>query len=245
MELKYTEESRVRCYMTDYQYILRPDAFLDLAQDMAGKGAQLTDFNDDNMRANNCAWVLARMQVKFIKPVRYDEKIKMQTWHKGLNGLYFLRDYQLLDERGEVAVNSSSSWIVMNTETRRISRDEAVMKLIDIAPQSSDQAIEEPCPKVAVPRGIELEEIGSHKVMFSDVDYNGHANNVQYTVWALDHLPEELVFKHKVKEIVINFNKEARAGETVTLYHAEVDGAHIVEGKSDGHQVFIEKFIFD
>lgn len=231
--------------MTDYQYILRPDAFLDLAQDMAGKGAQLTDFNDDNMRANNCAWVLARMQVKFIKPVRYDDKIKMQTWHKGLNGLYFLRDYQLLDERGEVAVNSSSSWIVMNTETRRISRDEAVMKLIDIAPQSSDQAIEEPCPKVTVPRGIELEEIGSHKVMFSDVDYNGHANNVQYTVWALDHMPEELVFKHKVKEIVINFNKEARAGETVTLYHAEVDGAHIVEGKSDGHQVFIEKFIFD
>lgn len=231
--------------MTDYRYILRPDAFLDLAQDMAGKGAQLTDFNDDNMRANNCAWVLARMQVKFEKPVRYDDKIKMQTWHKGLNGLYFLRDYQLLNEQGEAAVTSTSSWIVMNTETRRISRDEAVMKLIDIQAQSEDHAIAEPCPKVVVPKGVELREIGSRKVMFSDVDYNGHANNVQYTVWALDLLPEELVWKHSLKEIVINFNKEARPSETVTLYHAEVDGAHIVEGKSEGHQVFIEKFIFE
>jgi len=242
---KFIEKSRVRCFQTDYQYILKPDAFLDLAQDLAGKGAQQTSFNDDNLRANNCAWVLARMQVKFDKPVRYDENIEMQTWHKGLNGLYFLRDYQLLNEQGELAVRSSSSWIVMNTETRRISRDEAVMKLIDVEAQSSDHAIEEPCPKVVIPKGAELQEIGFHKVRFSDLDYNGHANNVQYTVWALDHLPEDLVFNHKVKEIVINFNKEARAGETVTLYHAEVDGAHIVEGKSDGHQVFIEKFIFE
>lgn len=242
---KFIEKSRVRCFQTDYQYILKPDAFLDLAQDLAGKGAQQTSFNDDNLRANNCAWVLARMQVKFDKPVRYDENIEMQTWHKGLNGLYFLRDYQLLNEQGEIAVRSSSSWIVMNTETRRISRDEAVMKLIDVEAQSSDHAIEEPCPKVVIPKGAELQEIGSHKVRFSDVDYNGHANNVQYTVWALDHLPEDLVFNHKVKEIVINFNKEARAGETVQLYHAEVDGAHIVEGQSEGHQVFIEKFIFE
>lgn len=245
MNGKYCEESRVRCFMTDYRYNLKPDAFLDLAQDMAGKGAQQTDFNDDNMRAHNCAWVLARMQVKFEKPVRYDETIKMETWHKGLNGLYFLRDYQLLNEKGEAAITSTSSWIVMNTESRRISRDEAVMKLIDIAAQSNDNAIEEPCPKVAVPKGVEFEEIGSRKVMFSDVDYNGHANNVQYTVWALDLLPEEIVYKRRLKEIVINFNKEARASETVTLYHAEIDGAHIVEGKSEGHQVFIEKFIFE
>ena len=190
---KFIEKSRVRCFQTDYQYILKPDAFLDLAQDLAGKGAQQTSFNDDNLRANNCAWVLARMQVKFDKPVRYDENIEMQTWHKGLNGLYFLRDYQLLNEQGELAVRSSSSWIVMNTETRRISRDEAVMKLIDVEAQSSDHAIEEPCPKVVIPKGAELQEIGFHKVRFSDLDYNGHANNVQYTVWALDHLPEDLV----------------------------------------------------
>ena len=70
---KFIEKSRVRCFQTDYQYILKPDAFLDLAQDLAGKGAQQTSFNDDNLRANNCAWVLARMQVKFDKPVRNSE----------------------------------------------------------------------------------------------------------------------------------------------------------------------------
>ena len=80
---------------------------------------------------------------------------------------------------------------------------------------------------------------------WSDVDYNGHANNVKYTVWVLDNLPQDLVFGHFLKEVTINFNKEARAGDTVTLYHTECDGAHIVEGRCGDHQVFIERLVFE
>ena len=83
-------------------------------------------------------------------------------------------------------------------------------------------------------------------VRYSDVDHNEHANNVKYTVWAMDALPEELVYDHHVKELTINFNKEARPGDTVDLYHLqEADGSHIIEGRTGEHQVFIERLRFD
>ncbi len=231
--------------MSDCHHILRPESFLDLAQQLAVKAAQVENFGDARLKEHGCVWILARMQTRFEKKVRFDENIRLDSWHRGLNGLYFIRDYQLIDSEGQVAVNSTSSWIIMNFENRRIYRGDDVMCLLPPEPQCEDRAIEEPCPKIMFPKGVELTEIGTHRVNWSDVDYNGHANNVKYTVWALDNLPQDLVFGHFLKEVSINFNKEARMGEVVTLYHAEQDGAHIVEGRSGDHQVFIEKLVFE
>ena len=64
------------------------------------------------------------------------------------------------------------------------------------------------------------------------------------TAW-LDNLPQDLVCGHFLREVSINFNKEARRGDTVTLLHTEADGSHIVEGRCGEHQMFIEKLSFD
>jgi len=243
---KICEDSFVACYMTDIRHILRPAAFLDLAQHMAVFGADALKFGDEQLAPYGCTWILARQHVRFERPVMHKEPVKMLTWHKGLDGLYFIRDYQLLDAQGRPAVNSTSSWVVMNFAERRVARADFLSEIISLEAQSPDHAIEERAPKVAVARGTELECIGTHTVRFSDVDYNEHANNVKYTVWAMDALPDELVYKHSLKELTINFNKEVRAGETVELWHTMApDGAHIVEGRAGDRQVFIERLLFE
>lgn len=231
--------------MSDYHYVMRPTAFLDLAQDMAVKGAEYLNFSDLMLKEHGCAWILARMHTRFERPVRFDETGRMLTWHRGMNGLYFIRDYQMVDAEGKVAVNSTSSWIVMDFKQRRICRDEKILSVVSENPQSLDQAIAEPAPKIVLSKNAVIRPIGSHHVNYSDVDYNMHANNVKYTEWALDALPADLVYKHFVRELSINFNKEARPGDTVDLFHAEADGAHVVEGRVDDTQVFILKILFD
>ena len=241
---KYSENDIISCYRSDSHSNTRPEAFLDMAQQMAVKGAQLLPFNDTALLEKGCVWVLARMKAIFDRVVPFDTQIRLDTWHKGQQGLYFLRDYTLSDHQG-VAVRSTSSWIVMNVQTRSLSRDEDVMKLLSVAAQSSDNAIEQSCSKIIMPRGAEVSLIGKHRVRYSDIDKNGHTNNVKYTVWALDSLPSELVMGKRLKELSINFNKEALLDEEVELFHCiKEDGAHIIEGKSEGHQVFIEELIF-
>ena len=242
---KTSESLRVPCYMTDSHALLRPVAFLDLAQNIAVQGADSLHFGDDELSSRNCAWVLARQSVRFERPVRHKAQVRIATWHKGAQGLFFLRDYLLLDADGVPSVRSTSSWVVMDVTERRLVRFDALSDVVDATPQSTDHAIEEPAAKVGLPRESELTLIGTHRVLWSDVDYNQHANNVKYTVWALDALPEELVYDKQLKELTINFNREARPGETIELWHAlDPSGAHIVEGRVGDHQVFIERLVF-
>lgn len=238
--------------MVDSSKNLRPAAFLDVAQDLAVRGANNRGFGDNLLNRYDCCWVLARMQVRFGRTMRYEGKGTAVTWHKGNKGLYFLRDYRLLDESGEVLVDSTSSWILMNSVTRSIVRDEHILEMVNKTPESLENAIETPAPRIVMPRGAEPELVGEHKVLYSDVDFNNHVNNVRYSVWAMDCLPGELVFGHVLRELCINFNKEAVPGETVELYHhcaaPQTPGeapVHIVEGRSGGHQVFIESLVFD
>ena len=115
---------------------------------------------------------------------------------------------------------------------------------VDCAPQNTASAIEEPAERILLPKDFPLEAVAEHRVIYSDLDCNGHTNNAKYTVWAMDCLPGDLVRNHDIKEITINFNHEAMFGETVTLYHALKDNAHIVEGRSGDTQIFISKLIF-
>ena len=243
---KYTKHALVTCYRSDHRDRLRPDAFLDLAQQVAVEGADVLHFGDDQLKERGCVWVLARQQVCFEHPMHYKERGRLATWHRGIQGLFFVRDYLLLDGNGDVAVRSTSSWVVMNYTERRAVRTDFLSEIVSTDPQSRDAAIEELAPKVNYPRHLSLEKVGSHVVRYSDIDHNQHANNVKYTVWAMDALPAELTGEHDLKELSINFNKEARPGETVDLYHLlEEDGAHLIEGRVGDQQVFIERLRFE
>ena len=243
---KFYEDFTLACYQVDRRKILRPASFLDMAQHMAVYGADKLAFGDEQLGPYGCTWVLARQHVRFERPVTHKEPCRIVTWHKGMQGLFFVRDYQILGADGKPAVNSTSSWVVMNIEARRVVRADFLKDIVSLDPQSRDSAIEEQAGKVVAPRGADLTLIGTHKVLYSDVAYNQHANNVRYTVWAMDSLPEELVNERMVKELTINFNREARPGETVELWHTtDADGAQIVEGRVDDHQVFIERLLFE
>ena len=81
---------------------------------------------------------------------------------------------------------------------------------------------------------------------YSDIDILGHTNNTRYVVWAMDCIDYEYASASRVKELEINFNKETKHGEKVSLYRCiqeAQDGKNIfIEGKIDGKSCFCAKF---
>lgn len=242
---KFSLNFDIGAHMSDYEYNLRPTAFLEMAQHLAVRAAQALSFGDEELSPHSCAWVLARMHVEFLKPVHFNQIVRMDTWHRGYNGLFFVRDYQLIGADGTPAINSTSSWIVMNTVTRKAEWGDFLKDIIPSEPQCPEAAVENLAQKIITPRNQQMTLLGSHHVRYSDVDHNQHVNNVKYTLWSMDYLPEDLVYNHKVKSLSINFNNEARRGDTVDLWHIEADGAHIVEGRRGDRQIFILKLVFE
>ncbi len=245
MESKYQENYRIPCFMFDRGEQLRPAAFMDIAQDLAFYGADQLNFEDRSVKKEGVVWILARMTVEFDKyPQRYDS-VQLETWHRGLDGLFFIREYQMIGADGKTAVRGTSSWILMDMETRRVVRSERMKSIVSIDAQNTERAIAESSPKITLPAGVVMEPCGEHKVAYSDVDYNGHANNAKYTVWAMDCLDQDMVYSRQMRNITINFNHEAHPGSTVSLFRYNEGDTYYVEGQCDGHQVFICRMTFE
>ena len=218
---------------------------MDLAQEAANSHAAILGVGYDDLIQSKTAWILSRVNIHFIKAPLWRDEVTLTTWHKGLERLFFIRDFIMTDKDGVECVKATSSWLVLNLETRRLVRDP---ELMDEGTTCSENALEASAGKVQMPKDVEPEMVMEHTVAYSDVDLLGHTNNAMYMHWAMDALDYDLASSAPLRELTINFNKETKAGETVRIFRAQVekeDGLHIyVEGKVEGVSSFCVEFIF-
>ncbi|MBQ3207214.1 MAG: hypothetical protein IJB38_04295 [Bacteroidales bacterium] len=242
---RLTQNLTIPCYQTDASWRLKPASFMDLAQEMANRHATVLGFGYDDLITSKTAWILSRMNIKFVNAPLWRDEVSLTTWHKGLNRLFFLRDFIMKDKDGNDCVKATTSWLVLNLETRRLVRDPHLM---DEGTTCSDNVIETPAEKVQMPKDTEPEFVMEHVVSYSDVDLNGHTNNAMYMHWAMDAVDYAVASVRPVKEVTINFNHETKAGETVRIYRASLekeDGLHVfVEGKVGDVSSFCVEILF-
>lgn len=243
--IKYTEKHIIPCYDTDASWRLKPTSFMNMAQEAAGRHAVYLGFGYDDLIRNNTAWILSRVHVEFVDAPKWREEVTLNTWHKGLNRLFYLRDFLVTDNEGKARVKATTSWLVLNLETRKLVRDPMLMEEGTVC---NENVIETPADKVQMPKDAVPELVRSHAVSYSDIDTNGHTNNAMYMQWAMNSVDYEIASSKPVKEFTINFNHETKAGDVVDIYRASVekeDGLHVyVEGKLGETSSFCVEILF-
>ena len=246
MKGKYSEKRIVSCYEANSNHNLRPAALLDMMQEAAGRDASTLGFGYEEMISSNSAWVLSRLRVVFEKYPKWRDEIVLKTWHKGANRIFYLRDFLLESPQGERLASATTSWLIIDLSSRRMVRNNTLAENFDNSEMGA--AIEEPADKVTMPKEVEPELVHTHKVVWSDIDTNGHVNNVKYAVWALDVVDYDDAAKLPLKEILINFDSEVLPDQEVELYRAKLveEGRTIyyVQGKVQGKVCFSIKLNF-
>ena len=243
--LKYTDRYTIPCYDTDASWRLKPTSFMNLAQEAAGRHAVYLGFGYDDLIKTNTAWILPRVHVEFVDTPKWREEITLNTWHKGLNRLFFLRDFLITDNEGRTRVKATTSWLVLNLETRRLVRDPNLMEEGTVC---TENVIDTPADKVQMPKDAEVELVRRHTVSYSDIDTNGHTNNAMYMQRSMNSVDYDITSTRAVKEFTINFNHETKAGDVVDIYRASAekeDGLHVfVEGKLGDVSSFCVEIVF-
>lgn len=246
MREKYSEQRVISCYEADANHNFRPTAMLDLMQEAAGRDASVLGFGYDDMIGSNTAWVLSRTRVVFHKNPKWRDTVNLKTWHKGANRIFYLRDFVLDSQDGERLVSATTSWLIIDLASRRMVRNTTLAENFDNS--GMGHAIEEPADKVVLPKDSQLELVHTHKVVWSDIDTNGHVNNVKYVVWALDSLDYDLVASKSVKELLVNYDSEVLPGQSVDLYRVidscEEDVVCYIVGKVGEKIAFSVKMTF-
>lgn len=229
----FIQKLNIPCYDTDRTQKLKPVSFMNYAQEMANCHASVLGFGYDDMIRTRTAWVLSRMHIRFFRHPEWREPVILKTWHKGPEGLFYIRDFSMTDaDGGQVLVAATTSWLVVNIDTRRLVRE----TLLDEDSICRDDAISLSCGKIRIPADGESVLAASHTVSYSDIDMNGHANNAMYIQWAMDAVDMDVTLSRQLTELKVNFNHEVMAGETVDLYRtvAPSSGTYYIEGKVRG-----------
>ncbi len=202
-EIKYQEvdgEKKIRLFNLE-NYLL----------EVAGTVADELGFGIKVLHPRGVTWILTRLSVEMYEMPTHCEKIRIETWIEGNAHMLSTRDFRIYS--GEKLIGQCKSvWAVLDLVKREI---------VNIF----DDPIFEGCvdgevldmQRVRMTTIPEPTGCAPHKVVYSDIDYNGHCNSCRYLQAMTDaYLPD---YYGKKVRLDINYSKEAMLGETLQTYY--------------------------
>lgn len=197
--------------MVDSEYNLKLSALLRFMQNAATAHYESLGVGRMKLISEGFVFLLSKIALKVKEMPKADETVTLTTWEYGLKGAYFIRNFAFSTENCENAVTAQTLWVVANPETHSIVRPSDFPHPVNANPIEVDVVAGKVSER-------ECEAVRSEKrvVRYSDIDCNGHMNNTVYA-----DISTDILFNHtgavNVREFSINYNRECRAGDTLTL----------------------------
>ena len=186
-------------------------------QEAARSHADKLGWGVEWLRSRKQFWVLTRMLIQVDHFPSPGHRLTVQTWPKGTDRLFALRDF-LIEFEGDIIARATSSWALLDLQSRRptslAAMDERMFERAGI------HAIEHVPEKLPAPE--RTASAFSHQVTYSELDLNGHVNNTRYINWMLDTFPLAYHEKHTVKEAQLNYLAEVFPDQTITINRQEI-----------------------
>lgn len=216
---------------------------------------------DPEMDRLNLIFVLSRMRVDMRRYPAWGSRVAVRTWFAESGRAAWRRDWLVRDaDTGEHLGAASSTWLTVNTKTRRLAkvtdalRDKYARLTNDDAWALGDGVTAEKVPDASARRDAAAGALpdGEYKVNgegddgayelrvpFGSLDMNGHVNNVQYMMWILDSVPAAVRAAMMCTSITIEYRSESEVGSSVRCMTLEETDDDEREGDSMGTRVFL------
>ena len=205
----WTESFRIHAYVVDKNREATIPTLCNLFQEVANNHAFNRQYDYFSMQERGMIWVLNRLNIKVLRYPKWQETLRVSTW-VSLFVPFPHRHLEIVDEQGEIVCCAYSLWFSLDSETHRPKR------ILDFdAPLSDKKTSCEFPQKVVYTEGVSL--VSERRVVCSDLDMLGHVNNVKYTEWMLDVLPE-IVGDGKPNSLEINYLGEAFINDTILFF---------------------------
>ena len=225
--MKYSYDYEIKYQEVDGKKKLRLFNLENYLLEVAGTVADELGFGIQVLHPRGVTWILTRLSVEMYELPTHCEKVRFETWIENNAHMLSTRDFRIYS--GDKLIGQCKSvWAVLDLEKREI---------VNIF----DDPIFEGCvdgevldmPRVRMTTIPEPTGCAPHKVVYSDIDYNGHCNSCRYLQAMTDaYLPD---YYGKKVRLDINYSKEAMLGETLqTNYLVTEDGAQYQQKNEAG-----------
>lgn len=213
--MKYSCDYTIKTQDVDGHKRLRLFNLENYLLETAGTVADDLGFGIVQLHPLGLTWILTRLSIEMYELPTYGEKVRFETWIESNVHMLSTRNFRIYAEEanGERLIGQCKSvWAILDMSKREIvnvfdtpmfagSVDGEVLEMTRVRMTTL------PDPTGCVP----------HKVVYSDIDYNGHCNSCRYLQAMTDaYLPD---YYGKKIRLDINYSKEVMLGDELQTFY--------------------------
>ena len=211
--MEYIKQTEVDAHDLDYNGVAKTSSILRYMQSAAECQLVESGKSYDNLKAGNRAFILSRIKLEVLKPLRAYAPIKAITYPCESRGYSFLRCYALECD-GEIVAKAISIWALIDTETHALVKVNDFDLGLPLLPKNDLILSAMKMPSTLI-------DVGGYGVHYGDVDQNRHMNNTKYPDMYSSYLPLQ---GKMIRSITINYANEAAMGDKLRVQRCEEGG---------------------
>ena len=239
-ENSYFRQEELVFWDCDREKRMRVAAMLSKMAAFAGYDYDARGLTHEKLYAMREVFLLSRVALKVHACPRARDLLDITTWENGARGAHMQRVFEMVDQEGRLCVSARSDWILVDPITRKILRPSS----FTAKPLTTcDKVIDCPEPKKIVLPREGLEDLGTRRVVWSDLDGNGHLYSGNYGDIVWDYLPGDLQ-ERSPREFYINYSKEATLGQELRLEGFREGETYRMEGLGPDGTCFTALCVF-
>lgn len=206
-------------------------AILSFFEDAGAYHSDSINFGLNDIVNTHLSWVLLGWKVKVLKRPVYGDKLHIKTWAKNPEKFSTYRNFEVYNQNNELVIIATSKWVLVNTETGRISAiPEDVIHNYKPDTKSVFSDSEAEIKKLSDSKKYSQEI--NYTVTRSQIDVNKHLHNLYYLDIAYEALPENVYENNLFDNFEIMYKKQIRLHDTVKACYSFDENTHKVVIKS-------------
>ena len=213
--MKYSYEYEIKYQEVDGRKRLRLFNLENYLLAVAGTVADELGFGIAVLHPRGLTWILTRLSVEMYELPTHCERVRFETWIESNAHMLSTRNFRIYSGDRLIGI-CKTVWAILDLQKREIVNyfDDPIFE------NAIDGEVLE-MPRVRMTTIPEPTGSMPHKIVYSDIDYNGHCNSCRYLQAMTDaYLPD---YYGKKVRLDINYSKEAMLGEEMQIYYLVTD----------------------
>jgi len=207
---------------------LRLQRLFEIIQDNTIRHTTKLGAGRDKTLDKGLLWVVVQQYAKIYRIPQYDEHITIESWPGETMHILFPRYFRFKDEEGNVIIEGSAIWTIINQEDRKVIFPEKYGITIPTSHKEKNIPLPKPIKSHDITNNYEL------TIPFSYCDLNGHMSNTYYFTLLDDYTPITRT-NQPIHEITTQYSKEVHLDETIKI---STDNTSYLQGSKNDNVYF-------
>ncbi len=163
-----------------------------------------------DMERSKLSWVLLKKEIRIHTIPTLGENLTIVTYPSGFRKIFAYRDFKIFNEKQELLSTASSIWGLMDMEKRRLVMIPAY-EFYNIIPEGALEP-----PNFSLKQLDNYQQKFDTKMVWHDLDWNGHINNSVLIKKMLESLPAQIFDNYHIDSMKIQFKTESFLEDVLT-----------------------------